>query len=219
MQINPQFHHPSTILVSGCTGSGKTHWIMRFLSNLNELMDHPIERVLYCYGELNDYVMELERKRVLGNGVHVETRRGVVPEEELRKLASEGNLLVVLDDLILGMDTHYLDTLFTRGSHNWGITIVCVTQHLFSKELRTARANSHYIVLLRNPSGLLQIRNLATQLFPQKGAFFMEAYHDATAKPYSYLLIDMHPETEQDLRLKTRIFPDELTIVYKAKST
>jgi hypothetical protein len=184
-------------------------------------MDKPMDRVLYCYGELNEYIMNLERGHAHAGegGAQIETHRGVVTEEELRKKASGGNLLLVLDDLLVGMHQQYLDTLFTRGSHNWGVTIVCVTQHLFSKELRTARANSHYIVLLRNPSGQLQIRNLATQLFPHQGAYFMEAYRDATATPFSYLLIDMHPETEEELRLKTSIFPDELTIVYKAKSS
>src|SRR4051794_19250925 len=159
----PHFHHPSTILVSGCTGSGKTQWIMRFLAHLDVLMAPVIDSVLYCYGEFNDYVMKLEQNRVLANGIRIETHSGVPTEEELRKRAGSGNLLLVLDDLIIGIDGNYLDTLFTRGSHNWGVSVVCVTQHLFAKELRTCRANSHYIVLLRNPSGQLQIRNLATQ--------------------------------------------------------
>ena len=99
----------------------------------------------------------------------------------------------------------FLDTLFTLGSHNWGVSVVLVTQHLFGKELRIARNNAHYIVLLRNPAGALQIRMIASQLFPGKHGYFIEAYTDASlsAQPYSYLVIDMHLKTDSDMRLKS----------------
>jgi hypothetical protein len=42
----------------------------------------------------------------------------------------------------------------------------------------------------------------------------MEAYEDATAEPFGYLLIDMHPKTAADFRLKTHIYPGELCVVY-----
>ncbi|KAL3084883.1 hypothetical protein niasHT_034518 [Heterodera trifolii] len=35
--------------------------------------------------------------------------------------------LLVLDDLVVGMSPQYLDALFTRGSHNWGIIVILVT--------------------------------------------------------------------------------------------
>jgi hypothetical protein len=125
-----------------------------------------------------------------------------------------GQLLVILDDLMVMLKAEFLDTLFTRGSHNWGLSVVLVTQHLFAKEVKTARANSHYLLLMKNPSGGLQVRNLAVQLFPQKMAHFMEAFQDATAQKFGYLLIDLHPKTEEDDRLKTAIFPGEFTINY-----
>ncbi|KAL3069616.1 hypothetical protein niasHT_036408 [Heterodera trifolii] len=92
------------------------------------------------------------------------------------------------------MSQQYLDALFTRGSHNWGVSVILVTQHLFNKELRVSRTNSHYLVLMRNPAGALQIRTIATHLFPSRTAYFMEAYRDACAKNFGYLLVDMHPE-------------------------
>ena len=74
--------------------------------------------------------------------------------------------------------------------------------------MRIARNNAHYIVLLRNPAGALQIRNIGSQLFPGRLPYFMEAYADATAQPFSYLVIDMHPKTDESMRLKTHIFSD-----------
>lgn len=113
----------------------------------------------------------------------------------------------------------FLDTVFTRGSHNWGVSVVLITQHLFTRELRIARNNCHYMVLMRNPAGALQIRNLGAQLFPGGALrYFLEAYEDATAEPFGYLLVDMHPTTGQQLRLKTHIYPGEMCVVYMPRA-
>ena len=224
------FRHPFTMVVSGSTGSGKTVWVMRLISHLNSVIENgenegerAIETLLYCYGALNSNVMELKRRESIADGkndVKILTHSGVPAEEQIRKEAGpRRKLLLVLDDLMVSAKSAFLDTLFTLGSHNWGVSVVLVTQHLFGKELRIARNNAHYIVLLRNPAGALQIRMIASQLFPGKLAYFMEAYADATAQPYSYILIDMHPKTDAHMRLKSCIFPSEgaYTVIYVAK--
>jgi hypothetical protein len=191
-------------------------------------MVEPAPRVvLYCYGELNANVMRLQQqaaKREFGktddaedSGWDLEVHNGVPEQEHVQRLANGcgGRLLLVLDDLMVGLRASFLDILFTRGSHNWGCSVVLITQHLFaSRELRVARNNSHYIVLMRNPVGALQVRNLASQLFPGTQHYFMDAYADATSEPYGYLLIDMHPETVDAFRLRTHIYPGEVSIVY-----
>ena len=83
--------------------------------------------------------------------------------------------------------------------------------------MKTARNNAHYLTLLRNPSGQLQIRNLGTQLFPRRIDYFMEAYQDATKDNFGYLLVDMHPSSPEILRLRTHVFTDEAQILYTPK--
>lgn len=229
----PQFRHPFTMCVAGCTGSGKSQWVLRFLQHLHTLVHPCPSAVLYCYGEFNENILRLQQQQQQQqqiarddddeqqNGhVKMHVHAGVPDESDVQHMAREcnGRLLVVLDDLMLGMRSAFLDLLFTRGSHNWGCSVVLVTQHLFaSREFRVARNNCHYLVLLRNPVGACQIRNLATQLFPGPRAyrFFMEAYENATAEPFNYLLIDMHPQTSNAHRLKTHIYPDEICVVYQ----
>jgi hypothetical protein len=141
---------------------------------------------------------------------------GVPSAEQVRDCAKKEKLLLILDDLVVGMSQQYLDALFTRGSHNWGVSVILVTQHLFNKELRVSRTNSHYLVLMRNPAGALQIRTIATHLFPSRTAYFMEAYRDACAKNFGYLLVDMHPESPEIIRLRTHIY-DQNKIAYIPK--
>ncbi|KAL3120164.1 hypothetical protein niasHT_008918 [Heterodera trifolii] len=203
--VDLQFRHPFTMIVSGSTGSGKSEWVMRLLHNLEKMISTPIERVIYGYGELNTNILNLQRTGKIGN-VPVTVHSGVPSAEQVRDCAKKEKLLLILDDLVVGMSQQYLDALFTRGSHNWGVSVILVTQHLFNKELRVSRTNSHYLVLMRNPAGALQIRTIATHLFPSRTAYFMEAYRDACAKNFGYLLVDMHPESEICLNiLKGRV--------------
>jgi hypothetical protein len=213
-QKDIQFRHPFTLTISGSTGSGKSEWIMKLLQQVDLLINKPVAQILYCYGELNANVLRLQRGGYSSVPV-VYVHNGLPTEEDIRKRAQEtgGQLLVVLDDLMVGMSQQFLDTLFTRGSHNWGVSVILVTQHLFTKELRIARNNSHYLVLMRNPAGELQVRTLASQLFPGHLPYFVESYHDACKRNFGYLLVDMHPESPPALRLRTHIYSEEHPLV------
>ena len=76
---------------------------------------------------------------------------------------------------------------------------------------------SHYMVLFKNPRDASQISHLAKQMYPSKTKFMVEAYRDATSLPYGYLFLDLKPETAEDMRLKTNIFPPEYLTVYLPK--
>ena len=62
-----------------------------------------------------------------------------------------------------------------------------------------------------------QFQNLARQMYPKKSQFAVEAYKDATLEPYSYLLVDLRAEQNEDLRLRANIFPGEKHYVYVPK--
>ena len=69
--------------------------------------------------------------------------------------------------------------------------------------------NSHYLVLSKNPRDVGQISILGRQTF-SNGKFLEESFKDATSRPYGYLLVDLKPDTEEQLRVRTNIFPDEV---------
>lgn len=205
------FKHPFTAMITGGTSSGKTYWIKKLLLNIDRMSDPVINKILYCYGELNPTILEYYKND------KIITKKGIPTNEEILQLAEKNNLLVILDDLLYDASATFLNNLFTRGSHNWNVSVMLVSQHLFTKQTIVARSNSHYFILMRNPSGLLQIRTLGSQLFPGKLNYFMDVYKDCTSKLYSYLLIDMHPQTSEDMRIKTSIFPQEKMLSYRPK--
>jgi len=199
------FKHPFNMIVGGASGSGKTEWVCRFVDHYRCLIHPQIEHVLYCYGVFNNAVATLQQKGV-------ETILGLPSEAQIKQ--REKPLLLILDDLMMEAKSDFMDLLFTRGSHHWGLSIIFLTQNMFEKCLKTARNNAHYLVLLRNPSGQLQIRNLGTQLFPRRLNYFMDAYKQATRDNFGYLVIDMHPTSKEIVRLRTQIFPDENQILF-----
>ena len=67
--------------------------------------------------------------------------------------------------------------------------------------------NTHYIVMFKNPRDAGQGAILARQMYPGKSKFIVDAYRDATKEPYGYLLIDLILETDENCRIRTKIFP------------
>lgn len=203
------FKHPFNMIVGGASGSGKTKWVWKFLENYKNLISKSINHVMYCYGVFDKQIMGLEN---LG----IEIFQGLPSEDILKNKAKP--LLLILDDLMIDAKSKYLEMLFTRGTHHYDISVIFITQNFFSKEIKVARNNAHYLVLLRNPSGELQIRNLGIQIFPRKLDYFLEAYKSATKASFGYLLIDIHPSSSELMRLRTNIFPPEYQGIFTPKS-
>jgi hypothetical protein len=73
------------------------------------------------------------------------------------------------------------------------------------------------MVIFKSPRDQTVISTLARQMYPGNGQYLIEAYKDATNKPYTYLLIDLHPQTDDKYRLRAKNFPDEFQVVYVRK--
>ena len=126
--------------------------------------------------------------------------------------------LLIIDELMSETDSR-VTKLFTKGSHHKNASVIYISQNLFhkGKENRNISLNSHYLILFKNPRDAIQITHLGRQIFPDKVKYFREAFTDATSRPYGYLLVDLKPTTPDELRLRTHIFPPEMTIVYVYK--
>ena len=71
--------------------------------------------------------------------------------------------------------------------------------------------NAQYMVIFKNPRDAAQISHLGRQMFPSRNGskFLSEAFVDATSRPYGYLFIDLKADTDERLRVRTNIFPDD----------
>ena len=143
------------------------------------------------------------------------------PDDLYKMLDGCDNTMVVLDDLMTQCcDNQQVADLFTKGSHHRGITVMYLTQNLFpsGKQSRTISLNSHYMIIFKNPRDSLGVATLARQMYPRNTNYLLESFHDATARPHGYLLIDLHQVTDENRRLRTNILPDQSQIVYTKRT-
>ena len=201
--------HPSTILVAGPTGSGKTVFVSKLIK---ERKLHPMANlVTWVYSKWQVAYEQFPQVEF----VHDFNWQIISDWEQDRDKPAR---ILVLDDQMtrMGDDKQHLTKLFTEDSHHLNMTVVYLVQNVFDqgKAMRGVSLNSHYEVLFKNPRDKSQIRWLAHQMYPEDPQILTEAYQDATSKPFSYLIADHRPETPEDYRLRTGIFEGEELILY-----
>ena len=197
------FHHPTSIVVAGPTRSGKTYFVIKCLKH--SLIQPFPNRILFLYKEWQPAYDEL--KILLPD---VEFHEGV-DAPSLNSLTVADKNLVIIDDLMSSAgDSKQISKLFTQESHHKNLTVIFLVQNLFyhGKEMRNISLNAHYLVLYKNPRDKSQIRYLAQQIFPENTKFLANAFNNAILHPDSYLLLDLHPETLEDFRTLSNIFPE-----------
>ena len=204
------FNHPFTLTIAGPTSSGKTHWVKKLVKNIDTLIKPTPQEVVWCYGEYQNSYIEMQ---TWPNFTFCEG----FPDLEVLKSNKSVRKLLIIDDLMHAKKQDKLSEIYTKASHHWNLSVINLVQNLFYGGLRTSRINSHYLCLLKNPSDQLAISTLAKQLYPKNSKHFIEAYTNATLQPYSYLLVDLHQLTDESFRLRTKVFPGELQVVYVAK--
>jgi len=197
--------HPFTCTISGPSGSGKTQWVFKLLKHMCEMIMPTPSKVIYCYGE---YQSKFD------SYPFVHFHEGLPSLD----MFDGSPTLLVLDDLMAETDDT-VTNLFTKVSHHRSVSVIYLTQNIFykNKQSRTISLNSHYLILFKSPRDAGQIAALGRQMYPGKSKFLVEAFRDATARPHSYLFVDLRPETDEKYRVRANIFPDEQQVVYVHK--
>jgi len=208
-----KWSHPFTCTVGGATGCGKTVFVTKFLANLDKMVDAKIEEIIWCYGVSQKLHVELKAKLK----TPIRFVEGLPNLDDVATVHS-GPKIVVIDDLMMQTDKNTVEY-FTLGSHHRNLSIFNLINNIFNqgKGQRDMSLNSHYLVFFKNPRDVSQIAHFARQVDSENPKFVVEAFKDATSQPHGYLLFDFKQATDDDMRLRTCIFPDEQNIVYISK--
>ena len=194
-----RLRHPCVISLTGPSGCGKSTIIERILNNLGSIFNPTrFDVIYYCYG------VKTER---MPRHPLVRLHHG---PPDMTMLEAPGNKLLILEDLqsFFVKNKKQLSDLATRYSHHCSTSVINVTQNAFAQE-RTARTNSQYLIMCKCKCDKLQAMTIARQIFPSRPDYLMEAIRDNEEKPYSYILLDLHPETKSDRMVIANAFTDE----------
>src|SRR5436190_15921849 len=198
--MNLKWKHPFSAIVAGPSGSGKSHFVTRFIINSQYMCDTEFENIYWHHGSGVQPALSDAR---------IQFKTGL-PDMNDFDASAAGPNLIIIDDMMRETDANVVD-LFTKGSHHRNLSVFFITQNLFhqGRGQRDISLNAHYIICFKNPRDRAQIRHLARQVFPDETRFIEEAYADATRTPHGYLLLDLKQSTPDELRVRARVFPDD----------
>lgn len=196
--------------------SGKTVFTKNLLLNQERLIFPPFKKVIWVYKSWQDSLNELQQQN--GGNFEIEFVDDLPNFEGMSK---QENTVIVIDDLMSeASQNDQVQALFTRGRH-LNLSVIYLAQNLFhkGKHSRDMSLNTDYMVLFKNARDASQITHLSRQMYPANSKFLTWAFHDATSKePYSYLFLDLKPNTHESLRVRSNILNEQYQIVYVPKS-
>lgn len=200
-----KFNTPSCLGIYGATQTGKSYFTGELIRNMKNLYTNPPERVLWCYSEMQTLFEELETQVE-----NISFKKGLPDETDLNELteAKKPSLLIIDDLMMESQSSKFIERIFCIYSHHLNMNVILIGQNIFyqGKSSRTISLQLHYFVLFQNNRDRSQILTLAKQIAPGKTAAFMEIYNDCMSKPYSYLVIDLAPNSKQEYKFRTNIF-------------
>ena len=127
--------------------------------------------------------------------------------------------MIVIDDLMTKIDQNSgMERLVSVLAHHYNMTVMFLLHTIFySKVIRNLRLQASYIILFKNNADKSSVRCLGSQLMPGACNTFLNIYNDATAQPYTYLLIDLHKGCPDEIRYRDNILPGKITHVFIPK--
>lgn len=203
--------HPSSIIIAGQSGSGKTYFTRDLLRNRKHFTPNPPKHVVYIYKEWQPLYDEMKKEKLVDHFIS-----GMPSEDEIKEVMNtykKNGSILIFDDLMSDIGKS-IENCFTVYSHHLNCTVVLLIQSLFleCKSYKTCSLNAHYIVLMKNKRDGASVSFLARQISPYNTRYITEAYLKATRKPYSYLLFDLRQETDDLIRLRSNIFSFPISI-------
>jgi uridine kinase len=203
-------------LVSGPTGSGKTTFVKNLLSIGDQIFTEKPTRVFLFYKAMQDMYLEMEKDGLIHEMIDIQERMPSLDaiHDMVSPFKNDGGSMIIFDDSMSSVNSDF-ELLFCNLSHHDKCSIIFMTQNLFfqDKSFRTMSLNSQYIVLMKNDRDKQQISILSRQISPNNSKYIIEAYQEATKDPYDYLLLDFAPETNNTIRLRSKIFPHQFPMV------
>lgn len=203
------FKHPCSVIISGVSLSGKTTFTKKLLDNIDLMFSPKPERIIISYAENSSQYLDLNKECEVVKGLDFST-------ENYENIPT---ICVVDDQMQESGRSEKIQELFTRGVHHRNMSLIYITQNLFSqgKFSRDMRLNAHYFVIFKSPTFLSQIMYFGRQTFPERPKFLTTAYKYACSKPFSYIFVNLHPECPDELRVRSGILPRENQVIYSPR--
>ena len=202
----------TTFMLAGPSSCGKSTFVKNLINNRKVMFNRNIENVyIVCANIQTMYEDLVENGNVRQIFYQMPSKSEIIEIAEIGK--KQGGTILVLDDILseIAKNNILIQEIFTEIAHHYDLTVVLCVQNMFVQNpiFRTISLNSGYIVAFKHPRDTKQINVIAHRCHVKNPKLVIDAYKDATRLPYSYLFMDFTQKTEDFLRIRTNIFPNE----------
>ena len=189
------------------SGSGKSHYCLSILKNIDFFYAERPKHILYVYEVYQDIFDDI---------TGVEFIEGLPEISKLLSYDQKAFKCLVLDDQCTSVNSSkdYANFMCVHA-HHYNYTVFYLKQSLFDRQGKYSRLinlQMHFYHLFENRRDTNTITNLGKQILPTESKYFLDAYRKATVKKFSPLLVDLHPLTDAKYMLRSNIFSPFPTI-------
>ena len=204
-RLDPTIEIPASFLVTGSSGAGKTDLVLRIITHRLSIFRKPFEEIIYFYDTYQDKFDQYATTVKFVNSL-------------IDVKFTGRSTLIIIDDQALNISTEIV-SLFTTGRHK-NVTPMLLVQNIFlpSPLMRTIVANCSHFLFLKSPKSRFQLANLLRQIYSKdQSKHVLAAYDDATRQKYTFLWLDLSPNADERLRIKSRLYTasDDVTSLQK----
>ena len=192
VEFDTRFKHPWPMIVSGPSSSRKTVFTKQVFTK----SDKQFENIYWFYSELQDGYKDCSGISFVSG----------MPSSLDAYLELSGPNAIDFDDMMMQCtSSELIAQAFTQKRYHQNLSVIFILQNLYCQGnvMRNVLLNTQYVVLFRNPRDKSQFGHLARQLEPKHSEALVDAYVDATSRPYSHLLVDLKPHTPDALRYRS----------------
>ena len=200
------FKHSFSMIVAGPSSSGKSVFTKQLIEGH---IEPEVKHIFWFYTEWQSGYGDM--------AANVHMIPGMPSSLDKYLDDYEGAKVMIFDDLMSeSSGSSMIADAFTKKRHHRDVSVILILQNLFcqGKVMRTVQLNTEYFVLFHNARDKSQFLHFARQVEPTRTSQLMEAYVDATSKPYHHFLVDLKPLTPNALRYRSDSLSREKQIVY-----
>jgi uridine kinase len=210
MPFDCRLQTPFNCLIAGPTKSGKTSFTYNLLEIAGEMFDKKPDYVCLYYMAKQPIYDEMFSNGFINEMIDLNNYEINLEYlcKKVNKHKNANGSLIIFDDTMSDIKNGF-EKIFTVFGHHTNTSIIYLAQNLFydNKIFRNMSLNFDYLVIMRNNRDLKQIRYLSHQLCPTNPSYVINSYNESIKNKYSYILIDCHSNSPNELRLRSHIFP------------
>lgn len=217
------FRLPASIAILGSSRSGKTEFLTRFLTRLDEVCSDylPVSKFILCFDtHQNQYDTIIEHMQNQFPGIEIKTYNNY-PEEELDDNLflknKPGTMTIIVFDDVSEQIKPSFEKLLRKTGHHSNVSVFYLSQDSSGEPdiVKKALRSVNYVIIMRSSQPGIFLNDINKKYCPGNRHFLINCWEMASRKKspfYPYLILDT---TSIENKIRDGVFAEEEGRIYR----